>query len=429
MDQNEQAMTEATDLPEEIKIIFNLNIDEEGNINTENTQLPINAYMISTYRDISNIKENKNAWLDVPVELIFKEFNYQIQTMEQDKVGQLRISLNTSYERFLQKKEQIANIKRFEYSQSFSDKMYLEIRICHTFTTIQLEINDRRRTIIYDKSDNTILYIVVANSVLEALINSSYIEDLYFEHTINNNTTVYVIDKYQYQNSVRKALLGDKLILCSNRLLNTIYKLVQLIDKLFYNRKIRLTVNQQDNIIYTNMFLSMHIGHIILNYIGEFLDNSDGEYKFESAVDSIIEQLESSTEASTTMELHTIWGLGQEDYISEIKSTNNHKLGNGEYDSSIHLIQYRRRKSNHDYVSSLDIEPDKEEDILNIILNFSKEASKKEIEIGRRIIALMPYGYIAKQKYYNDNLKREAGNLQDTKNKPTKATWSKKQSL
>ena len=226
---------------------------------------------------------------------------------------------------------------------------------------------------------------------------------------------MYVIDKYQYQNSVRKALLGDKLILCSNRLSNTIYKLVQLIDKLFYNRKIRLTVNQQDNIIYTNM---------ILNYIGEFLDNSGGEYKFESAVDSIIEQLESSTEASTTMELHTIWGLGQEDYISEINSTNNHKLGNGEYGSSIHLTQYRRRKNNYDYVSSLDVEPDKE-DILNIILNFSKEASKKEMEIGMRIIALMPYGHIAKQKYYKDNLKRETHNLQDTQNKPTKATWSK----
>ena len=59
-----------------------------------------------------------------------------MQTIGQDKVEQLRSSLNTSYERFLQKKEQIANIKRFEYSQSFSDKIYLEIRVCPTFTTI-----------------------------------------------------------------------------------------------------------------------------------------------------------------------------------------------------------------------------------------------------------------------------------------------------
>ena len=71
MGPDDKATIETLDLPEEIKRIFNLNIDEEGNINTENTQLPINAYMVSTYRDISNIKENKNAWLDVPVELIF----------------------------------------------------------------------------------------------------------------------------------------------------------------------------------------------------------------------------------------------------------------------------------------------------------------------------------------------------------------------
>ena len=252
---------------------------------------------------------------------------------------------------------------------------------------------------------------------METLIRSRYIEDLCFEYDKDNSITTEALNKYQDLALKRKMELKDKKRYHSVLIMDAIYKLTKLINELFPQDYIGLTIDTREDENSTGVLPSMYIGNTIAFYIASIIGAQEDEIQFEVAVDNLIEKSKPSTREHVT--------IHSEGYEFIIDVLNNYStIYENSCTTRMHLLHYKRVHHECTLTSILEINHNVENSILDIKLIYTAEASPKEIAIGKSIEEALFKDRKNRPDYYLNKLLQEKAK---TDSLPSyKVSWSKK---
>ena len=224
------------------------------------------------------------------------------------------------------------------------------------------------------------------------------------------------LHSHHCQNLERKAMVHDKTRCYSLRITYTTYKLIKLINKLFYSNCINLTIDAQDTERDVSILPSMYIGNMLAFYITSIIKTRDDEIQFEEAVESLIERTKPSTGESVTLHL--------KDYKLVIGVANNYSINENYHKHGVRLTQYAKTTHGDIQVSYIDIDYNHENGLLNMYLIYLTDSSQEEREVGRIIKEVIFKDRENRPDYYLNKLLQEKFKTDQLQS--FKASWVKK---
>lgn len=420
MDSNNKLTISKLILPRSIKNILNLNINEKGEMNPTNTPMSVTTYMASSYVDLSFItkdKENYKIGMQVPDRLISEEFSHQLNKVKSEYLEYVYKTLENICNEY--QPEEVSNRQENTYTAIHDTEGHADVEIIITqlYTAVQIRVDSVNRGFIYNKSNGTLIYLISELTPIETLIRSRYIEDLCFEYDKNNNITTETLNKYQDLVLKRKIELKDKRKYHSVLIMDATYKLTKLINELFPQDYIGLTIDTREDEYSTGVLPSMYIGNIIAFYIASIIKAQDDEIQFEEAVDSLIDKSKPSTREHVT--------VYSKDYEFVIDVLNNYRtIYENTCTTRMYLLHYKKVHHECTLTFILEINHNTEKKILDIKLRYTAEASPKEITIGKSIEEALFKDRKNRTDYYLNKLLQEK--VKTDQLQSSKASWSKK---